>query len=165
MNLVSALQTNLDVLNKGYTVNFSYHFRTSFAGGLSLIASYTTELLKKQTEILHSIAEKGEDCVIVGRGADLLLKEYNPFKIFVLADMHSKIARCKARASADENLTDKDIERKAKDIDKARAKLHEFGADYAWGEPKEYHLCIHTSGIEIKDIVSSIASYIQSHSK
>ena len=52
-----------------------------------------TEALIQQREILQEIAEAGNDCVIVGRDADVVLHEYHPFRVFVCADMESRIAR------------------------------------------------------------------------
>ena len=38
------------------------------------------------------------NCIIVGRGANVILKDYNPMNIFVYADMESKINRCRKKA-------------------------------------------------------------------
>ena len=55
-----------------------------------------------QRKILENFAKSG-DCVIVGRGADVILKDYKPLNIFVYADKDSKIERCQRRAPAGEN--------------------------------------------------------------
>ena len=57
---------------------------------------------------IKNISEKG-NAIIVGRGANSILKEYNPINIFVYANMESKINRCKQKADSEENLTDKEI--------------------------------------------------------
>ena len=44
---------------------------------------------QEQARIITEMAAKS-DCVIVGRCADHILKEYMPFRIFVYADMESK---------------------------------------------------------------------------
>lgn len=59
-------------------------------------------------EYIKNISEKG-NAIIVGRGANSILKEYNPINIFVYANMESKINRCKQKADSEENLTDKEI--------------------------------------------------------
>ena len=53
-----------------------------------------TELLSREREIIEEIAKEGNDCVIVGRDADVILHDYNPFRIFICADMEARIARC-----------------------------------------------------------------------
>ena len=43
-----------------------------------------------QSEIIRNLAEK-TDCVFVGRCADYILKDYKPFRLFVYADLQSRI--------------------------------------------------------------------------
>ena len=57
---------------------------------------------------------KKGNAIIVGRGVNSILKEYNPMNIFVYANMESKINRCKQKADSEENLTDKELEKKIK---------------------------------------------------
>lgn len=70
-----------------------------------------------QRKILENFAKSG-DCVIVGRGADVILKDYKPLNIFVYADKDSKVERCQRRAPAGENLTATEIEKRMKQIDR-----------------------------------------------
>ena len=53
-----------------------------------------TQLLRRQGEIIRAIAEAGNDCVIVGRDADVILQEYHPFRVYVCADLQARLARC-----------------------------------------------------------------------
>ena len=59
--------------------------------------NYTLEnrlsIYKQESEIIREMAEKS-DCIIVGRCADYVLQDLNPFRLFVYADISSKIARC-----------------------------------------------------------------------
>ena len=57
-----------------------------------------------QRKILENFAKSG-DCVIVGRGADVILKDYKPLNIFVYADKDSKVERCQRRAPRSEEHT------------------------------------------------------------
>lgn len=61
---------------------------------------------RAQSEIINSLADKS-DCVIIGRCADYILRDKHPYRIFVYADMESRIARCKKRSPESENLSDK----------------------------------------------------------
>ena len=124
------------------------------------MACHSTSMLIEQHKILQGIAKKGEDCIIVGRCADVVLSEYSPFKIFVYSDEESKVTRCMNRNDKDENLSLQAVARKIKQIDKARAHQYSMIADHKWGDMHAYDLCINTSGTQIKDIVPIIRDYI-----
>ncbi|MCM1270622.1 MAG: cytidylate kinase-like family protein [Ruminococcus flavefaciens] len=113
-----------------------------------------------QHKLIKQLAERG-DCIIVGRNADVICKEMNPMKIFVYADNYSKIERCKSRAKENEYLTDKEILRNMKQIDKDRAAYHNMCTDEEWGNKNSYHLCINTSGMEIKALIPSVSEYVR----
>ena len=138
---------------------YAFQFAKSFAM-YSAMQNNQTEILVKQAKISKQIAQKGNS-IIVGRGADTILKDYNPMKIFVYADLESKINRCKQKAKEDENLTDKELEKKIKNIDKNRKELNNLISNTEWGKKENYNLCINTSNIEIKSIVPSVAMYIE----
>ena len=141
------------IFNQIYPVTFS-HTLSSHALGSGV------NLLAQQHKVIKKLASKG-DCVIVGRSADALLYEYNPFRLFVYADMQSKIDRCRNRAPQGENLSDKDYKKKILQIDKARAENHDFVSSYSWGDMKNYDLCINTSKIDIKSIIPQLARYTE----
>ena len=116
------------------------------------------EVLSQQRQILLSLAEKG-DCVIVGRCADVILREYNPLNIFVYADKASKLARCRARAPQDEHLSDNELARRIARVDKERARYRATITETKWGERAAYHLCVNTTGWEIPQLVKSLLPY------
>ena len=121
---------------------------------------FYNEVYNIQKNIICEAADEG-NCVIVGRCSDVVLRDSDPFKIFVYADMDSKIARCKARNQEKENLTDRKIKFMCRDIDKCRANYREMFTDTKWGHRESYHLCINTSGKEIKKLVPALASYVK----
>lgn len=84
----------------------AFNFGKTFAT-FNNLQSNQTEILVKQQEIIKRIAEKG-NCIIIGRGADVILKDYNTINIFVYADMESKINRCREKRK-DEELSDKEL--------------------------------------------------------
>ena len=100
-------------------------------------------------------------CVIVGRCADEILKEYNPFKIFVYADERSKLMRCKNRSGSTDGLTDKQIKKKMKEIDKHRAKYYTFFTGKTWGDKLNYDVCVNTTDADIDKIVDYLAKALQ----
>lgn len=121
-------------------------------------ADQSTALLTKQTNLIKALAAKS-NCVIVGRNADIILRDQNPLRIFVHADIEARIARCRRRDTDDANLTDKQFEKKINQIDKNRSKTHSILSPYKWGDRRGYELCINTTAITIKDVVSSLSAY------
>ena len=76
--------------------------------------------------------------------------------------MPSQIARCRERADESEHaLSDRDYEKKCRQIDRARAANHDFISALKWGDMHGYDLCINTSGVSVKQIVPEIAAYIR----
>ena len=69
------------------------------------------QLLQEQRRVLRALAAHG-DCIIVGRNADLILAEHRPLKLFVYADLESRLRRCRERSSDDERFTLRELERK-----------------------------------------------------
>lgn len=134
-------------------------FRHSFYSP-PMFQTVPTELLSAQKEILHKIAETGEDCIIVGRSADVILREQNPFNMFVYADMDAKIARCIERAEEGEHITPREMKQKIRKIDSGRALTKEILSGSKWGAKENYHLTVNTTGWNIKDIVPPVAEFV-----
>ena len=134
-------------------------FRHSF-GSPTIFHTPHTNLLLEQKRVIEEIAKAGKDCVVVGRNSDVLLHEENPFKLFVCADMETKIKRCKERASEEEKLTDKEIKRNIMRIDKNRARTRYMLADGTWGDRNSYNLIVNTTGWEISKLAPLVASYV-----
>ncbi len=119
----------------------------------------TTKILVAQQQIVKELAAK-DNCVIVGRGADIILRKEHPFKLFVYADMPSKIQRCLKRAKPGEQLTERELQKKIKQVDAERIKFHELLSNLKWGDKQGYHLCINTTGISLKELTPYVAAYI-----
>jgi len=147
-------------LDGGLFQSMPIHFGRTFS--YTAMIPHTTDLFVEQHKILKEIAAKG-NCIIVGRAAGTVLEEYDPFKLFVYADMPSKVRRCQQRAAEDEKLNDREMERKIKRIDTERAKYHGLFSDIAWGDKAGYHLCVNTTGADIKALVPALAEYIRGY--
>lgn len=118
------------------------------------------QVVLAEREVIRRLAAQGS-CVIVGRCADILLKEMIPFNLFVYADRASKLERCSKRATAKENFSAREIQKKMKKIDKERAAYRALFTEDRWGNKESYHLCINTSGKEIKRLIPGIAAYAE----
>ena len=147
-----------NTLNKSFAANYPVSFSRTFTY-MPVMNDNVSNILSQQHSIITELAKKG-DCIIVGRSADSILAAMKPFKIFVYADMEAKIRRCIDRRSAEEEkLTEREIEKKITQIDKARASYHNIISDIAWGDKRGYNLCINTTGADIKALVPSVAEY------
>ena len=136
--------------------SFPIHIGRSFYLSANPVLEQTMKVYQEQARIITEMAEKS-DCVIVGRCADYILKELKPFRIFVYADMESKIKRCREKAPADEQLTDRELRQQISGIDKKRAKYYEFYTGHSWGDKLNFDLCINTTQTVIKEIIPAIA--------
>lgn len=115
---------------------------------------------KAQSDILKELAEKS-NCVIVGRCADYILRDMKPYRLFVHADIDSRVSRCMSRAAEDENFTEKQMKRRIKSVDRNREKYYNFYTGYQWGDKSNYDLCINTTNTVIKEIVPVIAKIFE----
>lgn len=118
--------------------------------------SQVRSVYQAQDKILKDLAQKS-DCVIVGRCADYILREYDPYRIFVYADMDSRVKRCLARSTDNEKTNEKELVRNIKRIDKDRAKYYEFYTGQIWGDKRYYDLCINTTDTDIKEAVNAVS--------
>ncbi|MDD6057453.1 MAG: cytidylate kinase-like family protein [Clostridiales bacterium] len=138
--------------------NIPLSFRHTF---ISSMTSMQIVLLIEQKKIIEQIAKTGKDCVIVGRNADVLLAEYNPFNIFVCADMDAKVRRCFDMADKNENLSRKDVERKIRSIDKNRSQTREMITESKWGDRASYHLVVNTTDWTIKELAPAVKAFME----
>lgn len=133
-------------------------FRHSFSG-ISGVPLVDTELLLAQTHIIEKIAELDKDCVIVGRNADVILAAEKPLKIFVCANMSSKIRRCIERMENGEKISERELRRNIKSIDKNRKMTRDIISEGKWGDRASYHMTINTSDWDIKDLTPAVADF------
>ncbi len=149
-------------LNNHAWQTYSLSFHHSFVSPI-YIQSPDAKLLHEQRKIIEEIAAAGKNCVIVGRNADVLLRDKNPLDIFICADMESKIKRCQERADKNEQLSYKEIKRMIKRIDKNRARTRYIIADGEWGHRKSYDLIVNTTDWDLDKLSVSLAEFVKSY--
>lgn len=149
-------------LHSPFAQNFQFTFHRSFFDPLSLNVTQA-RLLIEQKKVIEGIAANGRDVVIVGRNADYILKSYKPFRLFITADMESKVKRCKERGDGTENMSDKEIESSIRRIDKVRKETCALVAGTTWGDRSLYNLIANTSNADIKKMSSALAAYIKAY--
>ena len=148
-------------LNNHAWQTYSLSFHHSFISPI-YVHSPDTKLLQEQKIIIEEIAEAGKNCIIVGRNADVLLQDRKPMNIFVCASMESKIKRCMERAEGEEKeLTEKQIKKKIKRIDKNRERTRYLMADGEWGHRKLYNLILNTTDWDLDELAYAVAEYVK----
>ena len=136
--------------------SFPIHIGRSFYPTANPIFEMNMAVYQEQARIITEMAAKSS-CVIVGRSADYIIRDDNPFRIFVYADMDSKIKRCLEKAQEGEKLTEKEVKQQITSIDKKRAQYYAFYTGHTWGDKLNFDLCINTSHTAIKEIVPAVA--------
>ncbi len=146
------------ILEKGLLNNYPLKYGRTFSNTSVMPQHNMTKILVEQQKIIKEIAAK-ENCIIVGRSSNIILKEYAPLNLFVYADMKYKVHRCRKYADDKEILNEKELIKKIKQVDKARSRHQELLTDKKWGNKEGYDLCINTTNLEIKELALVIAEY------
>lgn len=123
------------------------------------LQSNDMSLLVKQKKVIEEIAALGKDCVIIGRNADVILRSYKPFNIFVCAEASAKIKRCMERSAEDERLTERELSRKMRQVDKTRAQTRAILSGLEWGQRDTYHLTVNTTDWIIEELAPAAAEF------
>lgn len=107
------------------------------------------QLFVVQSDIIKDIADK-ECCVIVGRCADSILKDYpDSLHVFIHGDMEHKAAR----AVSEYGFDPEDVEKQLRKRDKARANHYKYYTDYEWGKAQNYDMTLNSSTFGIEKCV------------
>ena len=141
--------------------SFELTFRDSFS---YLDYEYALEAHERinQQEVIRKIAEAGNDFIIVGQNADLLLKEYHPFRIFVCADLEARLQRCMTHEKAKpkkNHLTEKEILKNIKRMDKNRLFGRSLLSDKDKNDTTMYDLIVNAAFRSPKQLSGLIADF------
>ena len=116
-------------------------FAYAFSGRDITGRSIEDMVYEAQRKVILGIAEK-EDCVIIGRNADFILKDrMDVLNVFIHGDMPEKVQRiCKLY-----HVTDTDAEKMINDTDKRRRANYNFYTEQKWGMAGNYTLSLNSS--------------------
>lgn len=132
------------------------HFLSPYLTIGRLSPSKGDQLFQVQTDMIHDLAAKGA-CVIIGRLADYILKDYpNCLKVFVYAPVEKRIEIIKNKHQIDEASARKLV----KTMDSARRNYYTYYSDGKWDrkEGKDILLNRATFGVaECVDILEAMA--------
>lgn len=139
---------------------FPIHYANSWGPVVDPHFQQAIDVYQEQTKILKELAAKS-DCVIIGRCADYVLRDMNPFRIFVYSDTKSKIERCESKGKEGELLTEKQMIKRIRYVDKKRRQYYEFYTGQKWGAKENYDLMINTANSDIKKVAKIVAKLFE----
>lgn len=116
--------------------------------------SMLDKLYIEQTKIIEEIAQEGS-CVIVGRCADYILREYRDcLHVFIHADMKSRAKRIVKRFGEQERPAEKRLNEK----DQRRKVYYKNYTGRTWGQAQNYDLCLNSGVLGSERCVELIAA-------
>lgn len=138
------------------TRSYSYTFSRTFA---NYQQSPTDKIQLAQAKLIKQAAAAG-DGVFIGRCSDFILRDMDPFKVFIFSsEMEARIERCYSKVPDDRKTKNvKEMKKMILAVDKERARYHEYYTGEKWDNIRKYNLCIDTSKIGIKKTVELIVS-------
>lgn len=148
------------IVEKAPVTYFPNTIGRSFHSSINPQITLNAKIYGEQHNIIKELA-KESDCVLIGRCSDYILRDYNPLRIFIYADMDARQQRCCQKALENEHLSDAQIKANIKQIDKNRAKYYNVFTGHKWGAKENYDLCINTSQTEIKSISLPISELLK----
>lgn len=129
----------------------------SYFGATTSHQPILVQLFLAQFNAIKQLEDK-ESCVIIGRCADDVLKNYkNKLRVFICADHDKKIERVMARHDCSSIEAEKLIRKN----DKSRERYYNYFASGTWGDAKNYDLCINSSVLGIEGTVDAIIAFAE----
>ena len=128
----------------------------SFSSGMDYQLQQMQSIFSAQFDIINELADKS-NCVIVGRCADYILRDKNPLRLFIYADLDYKVQRCLKYRKPDEPDTAEGFEKLIKKLDKNRAKYYNDYTGQEWGNKRYFDLCINTTNVDMDKLVKNFA--------
>lgn len=114
-------------------------------------------LFNYQAKVIKRLAES-ESCVIVGRAADFVLKDYpNVISVFVHASEEFNLARAMERNS----MTESEMKKFIAKTDRYRADYYKHYTGREWTDARNYDLCLNSGKLGFEKCVQEIKGYMK----
>lgn len=126
----------------------------NFAPGLDFIQENPNEkIYRAQEEVIRSIVKREESCVIIGRGADYVLRNRpEVLKVFIYAPFNTRVETAMKRYS----FTKEEAEKVVRHMDRTRRNYYEYFTDNNWDQKEGKDLLIDSSEFGIEGTVNLI---------
>ena len=114
-------------------------------------------LFNYQAKVIKDLAAT-ESCVIVGRCADFVLKDYpNVVSVFIHADEKF----CLEQAMERNSMTTKEMQKYIEKTDKYRGDFYKYYTGHEWTDARNYHLCLDSGKLGFQKCVEEIKAYMK----
>lgn len=114
-------------------------------------------LFRFQSSVIRRLAQE-ESCVFIGRCADYVLAgTENLVRVFIYADMETRIERIKEKGY----YTDEDVPKNIRRMDRERRDYHRYYTGKDWENLDNYDLIINSSSIGTDGCVECIMNYLK----
>lgn len=138
-------------------VEFDEKVPVSFSFGQSLFELHNTELsnqiFRTQTEVIRKMGEHGS-CVIVGRNAGYILKEYDSLlRVLLYADTEFRIAHMEGLRP---DYTEEQMRSRLAQVDKAREKYCSFYTHSDFHDVRNYDICLDIGRLGMDAVVETL---------
>lgn len=115
------------------------------------------QIYQAQYDTIRKLGAR-ESCVIVGRGADYILRDCKDLtSVFIHADLDFR----SRRVAEFEHISEAKARDMAVKADKKRASFYNFQTEKKWGAVDSYNLAVDTSHLGIDGAVKLIEQYIR----
>ena len=112
-------------------------------------------LFNYQAKVLKKLAET-ESCVIIGRCADFVLKDYdNVVSVFV----HAPKDFLMEQAAKKQSYRDKELEKFIEKTDRYKADYYHYHTGQQWTDARNYDLCLNSGRLGFDKCVEEIKAY------
>lgn len=112
------------------------------------------QLFKIQSDVIRKIAGK-QSAVFVGRCSNYILRDLGCLDVFIKAPVEERVKRVSER----EGISAEDALEMIEKQDRARQTYYNFFTFGNWGSSSDYHLCIDSSVLGIKDTADYVIEF------
>ena len=127
--------------------------------GLELFSDNPNEkIYRAQSEVIRAIAKRGESCVIVGRGADYVLRNRpEVLKVFIFAPEEKRVQTVMERY----HFSREEAQKVVRHMDKTRKNYYEYFTDESWNQKEGKDLLVDSSIFGIQGTVELIKAALE----
>ena len=142
----------------GFFKRYNRSFGERLVSPSSVDFTSNDNLFNYQAKIIRDLAAK-QDCIIIGRCADYILREQeNVVRLYFYADHDT----CVKTVTDLYGIRPQDAEERVASIDRSRAAYYKYYTGGEWNDETNYDLCINTSKIGFEKAVDVVVGYLAS---
>lgn len=118
-------------------------------------------LFNYQAKVIKGLAEN-ESCIIIGRCADNVLKEYDHvIRLYFYAPLEDCVKRVQSLSS----LSEREAVKKIQKTDKNRAEYYAYYTGKEWNDARNYDFCLNTASMSYEKLTEMVRGYLDCFSK